>query len=69
MNILTVKLYRCDICGTTGPWVKGWSARVFLIDRKKFWEHEFHTCSGACDAKLILMSKGDRKAMATNANK
>ncbi len=70
MHISTVKTYKCDICGTTGPWIKGkWSARVFILDSKRLWDHEFHTCSTECDNKFVMMSKEERKALAKTIEK
>jgi hypothetical protein len=58
MKIERNPIYKCDICGVQGEWIKGqWIAHVFPIRHD---EYEFHLCSENCDEKILALTKTER---------
>jgi hypothetical protein len=61
MEIITRPLYKCDVCGNTEHWSKGWSAYLCAFGSGySGYEEEFHVCSNECEAKLLTMTKKER---------
>lgn len=61
MEILTKRLFRCDVCGHESEWVfDKWWAHIFILDAKTGNEFEFHACSDLCDSKLCDMTRKQR---------
>ncbi len=59
-------LYKCDVCGTSGPWRHPpWVClMVAMGSGYRGWEHNFHCCSDACAEKIRAMPKKEREKLA-----